>query len=165
MIALESGVTSTVDPLGGSEVVERLTARIEDEARALIDKVDEMGGVVAAIERGYVQRQLHDSAFAQQQRVECGDQQVVGVNSFKSDEPSAVPLLRIDPEQEAERRERMADFRRSRDASGVQTALDAVRESARRPKNLLPPIHAAVLASATLGEISDALRDVFGTHD
>ena len=164
VIALESGVTQAVDPLGGSFCIESLTDRLEEEALAYIARIDDQGGMVAAIENGYVQREIHDSAYALQQRIESGEQTVVGVNSFRSEEPAAVPLLQIDHSQETERREQLARFRSERDSVAASAALDRMRDVAAGSDNLVPAIRAAVAAGTTLGEISDALREVFGTH-
>ncbi len=165
VLALESGVDRAVDPLGGSYCIEGLTDRIEEEALAYIARIDDQGGMVAAIENGYVQREIHDSAYALQQRVERGEQTVVGVNAFRSNEPADVPLLQIDHSQEAERRGELARFRSERDAGGAAVALDRLRNEAAGSGNLVPAIRTAVAAAATLGEISDALRDVFGSHE
>ena len=164
VIALESGVTQAVDPLGGSYCIESLTDRLEEEALAYIARIDDLGGMVAAIENGYVQREIHDSAYALQQRIESGEQTVVGVNSFRSDEPAGVPLLQIDHSQEAERREHLAKYRSDRDSVAAEAVLGRLRDVAAGGGNLVPAIRAAVAAGATLGEISDALREVFGTH-
>ena len=164
VIALESGVTQAVDPLGGSYCIESLTDRLEEEALAYIARIDDQGGMVAAIEDGYVQREIHDSAYALQQRIESGEQTVVGVNSFRSDEPAGVPLLQIDHSQENERREELAKYRSDRDSVAAAAALARLRDVASGGGNLVPAIRAAVAAGATLGEISDALREVFGTH-
>ena len=164
VIALESGVTQAVDPLGGSYCIESLTDRLEEEALAYIARIDDLGGMVAAIENGYVQREIHDSAYALQQRIESGEQTVVGVNSFRSDEPAGVPLLQIDHSQETERREHLAKYRSARDSVAAAAALGRLRDVAAGGGNLVPAIRDAVAAGATLGEISDALREVFGTH-
>ncbi len=165
VIALESGVTQAVDPLGGSYCIESLTDRLEEEALAYIARIDDQGGMVAAVENGYVQREIHDSAYELQQRIESGEQTVVGVNSFRSDEPAEVPLLQIDHSQETERREGLAKYRSERDSVAAAAALDRLRDVAAGSGNLVPAIRAAVAAGATLGEISDALREVFGTHE
>ena len=164
VIALESGVPRAVDPLGGSYCVEGLTDRLEEEAVAYISRIDDLGGMVPAIENGYVQREIHDSAYRVQQKIERGEQTVVGVNAFRTDEPSEVPLLQIDQSQEAERRQELAKYRSNRDLPSTAAALDRLRDEAEGSGNLLPAIRTAVAASATLGEISDALREVFGTH-
>ena len=164
VIALESGVTQAVDPLGGSYCIESLTDRLEEEALAYIARIDDLGGMVAAIENGYVQREIHDSAYALQQRIESGEQTVVGVNSFRLDEPAGVPLLQIDHSQETQRREELAKYRSGRDSVAAAAALGRLRDVAAGGGNLVPAIRAAIAAGATLGEISDALREVFGTH-
>lgn len=164
VIAHESGVTATADPLGGSYCIEGLTSELEEEASAYLATIDEMGGMVAAIECGYVQREIQDSAYAMQQRVERGEQLIVGVNSYRSEEPSSVPILRIDATQERDRADEVAGFRATRKQDEAEAALDRLREAAAGTDNLLPAIRAAVEAATTLGEISDALRDVFGTY-
>ncbi len=164
VIALESGVTQAVDPLGGSYCIEGLTDRLEEEALAYIARIDDQGGMVAAIENGYVQREIHDSAYALQQRIESGERTVVGVNSFRSDESAGVPLLQIDQSQEAQRREELAKYRSDRDSAAAAAALGRLRDAAAGGGNLVPAIRNSVAAGATLGEISDALREVFGTH-
>ena len=165
VIALESGVAATADPLGGSYCIEGLTAELEEQASAYIAKIDEMGGMVAAIERGYVQREIQESAYAFQQRVERGEQTVVGVNAYRSDEPASVPILRIDADHERVRAVELEGLRAARDWEACDAALDRLRAVAVGTDNLVPSIRAAVQAGATLGEISDALRDVFGTYD
>ena len=165
VIALESGVTNTVDPLGGSYCVEDLTCALEEEALAYLASIDGFGGMVAAIERGYVQREIQESAYAFQQRVERGEETIVGVNAYRAEEVEAVPLLRLDAAQEGERAEALADFRAKRDGSAAEASLDRLRAAAEGGSNLMPPTVEAVEAAATLGEISDALRDVFGTHE
>ena len=164
VIALESGVTQAVDPLGGSYCIEGLTDRLEEEALAYIARIDDQGGMVAAIENGYVQREIHDSAYALQQRIESGEQTVVGVNSFRSDESAGVPLLQIDQSQEAQRHEELAKYRSDRNSAAAAAALGRLRDAAAGGGNLVPAIRNSVAAGATLGEISDALREVFGTH-
>ena len=164
VIALESGVTDAADPLGGSYCIEGLTAELEEEATAYLETIDELGGMVAAIEQGYVQREIQESAYAFQRRVESGDQTIVGVNAYRSEEPEPVPILRIDEGQESQRATDLADWRSTRDRSACEASLDHLRETAGSSRNLLPAIRRAVKASATLGEISDALRDVFGEY-
>ena len=163
VIALESGVAGTADPLGGSYCIEGLTSELEEEALAYLGTIDEMGGMVAAIEQGYVQREIQESAYAFQRRVETGEQTVVGVNAYRSDEPEPVPILRIDSSQDRERAAELAAFRAARDGAASAAALERLRAAAAGDTNLLPVIRDAVETGATLGEISDALRDVFGT--
>ena len=164
VIALESGVAETPDPLGGSYCIEGLTDDLEEQANAYLETIEGMGGMVAAIERGWVQREIHESAYAFQRRVETGEQSIVGVNAFASGKHEAVPILRIDPAQEQERLAELAEFRARRSRAAVEEVLDSLREGAAGNANLLPLIRGAVEADATLGEISDALRDVFGTY-
>ena len=164
IIASESGVANTVDPVGGAYEIERRTDGIERDARALIDAIDAAGGTLAAIETGLIQRQIQDSAYAAQQGIERGDQVIVGVNRYETDEPAAIALLRIDPETERRQRSAVARVRETRDASACAAALDAVERAARDGSNLVPEVIAAVEARATLGEVADAMRRVFGEH-
>ncbi|HVI94026.1 MAG TPA: methylmalonyl-CoA mutase family protein, partial [Anaeromyxobacter sp.] len=126
-------------------------------------KIDEMGGMVQAISKGYVQREIQEAAYAWQRQVEAKEQVVVGVNAFKSDDPP-VTVMKVDPAVEARQVERVQAFRAKRSGAAAKQAVDAVRAAARGKDNLMPPIVAAVKAQATLGEISDALRDVFGEY-
>ncbi len=163
IIASESGVADVVDPLGGSWAIEALTDEIEGRAEQYIARIDEMGGMVEAISRGFVQREIQDAAYAWQRRVETGEQVVVGVNAYTAEE-AAVPVMKIDPALEAEQVTRLRALRARRSAVAVAAALGAVRAAARGTENLMPRILEAVKAEATLGEISDALRDVFGEY-
>ncbi len=164
ILAHESGLDRSVDPLAGSWYVEALTDRIEAEARALIEQLDDMGGAARAIEQGVMQRAIADSAWAQQQAIETGRQVVVGVNRFTSDEAPPVIDTPDFSALEREQAERLASVRRGRDTAAMGAALQAVGEAARGDAPLMPPIIAAVRARATLGEISDALRAAWGTH-
>ena len=163
IIANESGCADVVDPLGGSWMVESLTDEIEGRAEEYLRKIDELGGMVQAISRGYVQREIQDSAYAWQKQVEAREQLVVGVNAFRSEEPS-VEVMKVDPALEAEQVERLRAFRARRNSTLARQAVDALREAARGKDNLMPLILGAVKAEATLGEVSDALRDVFGEY-
>ncbi len=163
IIASESGVADVVDPLGGSWAIEALTDEIEGRAEQYIARIDGMGGMVEAISRGFVQREIQDAAYAWQRRVETGEQVVVGVNAYTAEE-AAVPVMKIDPALEAEQVTRLRALRARRSAVAVAAALEAVRAAARGTENLMPRILEAVKAEATLGEISDALRDVFGEY-
>jgi methylmalonyl-CoA mutase N-terminal domain/subunit len=164
IIASESGVANTADPVGGAWEIERRTADIEAQARKLIDAIDAAGGTLEAIESGRIQRQIQESAYADQQAVERGERVVVGVNRFATDEPHAITLLRIDPESERRQAAAVRALRQTRDDAAWQRAMTAVEQAARDGTNLVPPIVEAVLARATLGEIADALRRVFGEH-
>jgi len=166
IIAFESGVPNTVDPIGGSHAIERLTDRIEQEASAILDRIDRLGGTLAAIEGGVIQRDIQDAAYVAQQRVDSGETVVVGVNRFADvdKEAAGIETLSIDPESEAQQIERVRGVRAARDRSEWRAALDAVTAAARGTDNLVPPIVRAVEAHATVGEISDAMRSVFGEH-
>jgi methylmalonyl-CoA mutase N-terminal domain/subunit len=164
IIAHESGVTSTVDPLGGSFLVEKLTDELEAEAEAYIRKIDEMGGVVAAIEQGYVQKEIESSAYRLGQSVESGERVVVGVNRFVSDQEPRLKLLRIDEEVAVRQIEKLRRVRAERDYARVERALAAVVEASRGHDNLMPHILEAVRAYASVGEICGVLREVFGEY-
>jgi methylmalonyl-CoA mutase N-terminal domain/subunit len=164
ILATESGAANTIDPLAGSYVIEKLTDEIEAQAREYLRKIDAMGGMVRAIEAGYVQREIQQAAYEYQQAIERGERVVVGVNQYVDQARSSPPLLRIDPEIERTQVERLASLRARRDAARVQSTLQAVEKTARTDCNLLPTILDAVKAYATVGEISDALRRVFGEY-
>ncbi|MFO7171684.1 MAG: methylmalonyl-CoA mutase family protein [Bacillota bacterium] len=164
IIAHESGVTETVDPLAGSYYVEYLTSEIERRALAYIEKIDAMGGAVAAIEQGYIQREIQEAAYRYQQEVESGQRVVVGVNRYQVEEEPPTDLLQVDPAVAERQKERIARVKARRDGTLVAERLDALRRAARGSENLMPYILEAVKAYATLGEIADALRDVFGEY-
>ena len=164
VIAHESGVTAVVDPLGGSYFVESLTDRIEAEALAYIDRIDRMGGMIAAIEQGYPQREIAESAYRDQQAIERAERIVVGVNAFTTDDDSAPPILYIDDSVAGTQLAHVAAIKARRDASTVARALDAMRAAARHDGPLMEPILDAVRAYATVGEMCDALRDVWGEY-
>ncbi len=164
VIAHESGVASSVDPLAGSYFIEELTDRIEAEASELIAKIDKAGGVVAAIEEGFIQRQIENSAYEYQQEIEKGERIVVGVNEFKIDEESKPPLLRVDPEVENSQIHGLKELREKRNNKNVEEALANLSACARNTSNLMPEILAAVKTYATLGEICQVLRNEFGEY-
>jgi len=164
VIRYESGVADTADPLGGAYSIEHLTNEIERLASDYIQKIDEIGGMLRAIEKGYVQREVEHAAYDYQRRVESGEQTVVGMNRFTSDEATSVPLLRLDPELERQQIERLDRVRARRDGREVSEALGEVERAAGTDENLMPHIVRAVEAYATLGEISDRLRAVFGEY-
>jgi methylmalonyl-CoA mutase, N-terminal domain len=164
ILAYESGVANTVDPVAGAYAIEAATDAIERDARAILDRIDALGGTLAAIEAGVIQREIQDAAYEAQQAIDTGRQLVVGVNRFTSDEPVEVDLLRIDPEIEARQIERVRAVRASRNATAWRARLDAVGAAAREGHNLVPPIVAAVEARATVGEIADTLRTEFGEY-
>jgi len=164
VIAYESGVTAEPDPLGGSEYIEGLTSKIESGAREIIERIDALGGPLAAIEKGYVQGEIQDSAYKFQRAVEEGRQIVVGVNKFQTAETESPKTFRIDPELERQQVERLRAVRASRSNSAVQRALCDLEAAARGADNLLPKILTSCGALATVGEISDTLRRVFGEY-
>ncbi len=164
IIANESGVANTVDPVGGSYEIESRTNDIEQQAGALVARIDAAGGILAAIESGMIQREIQESAFRAQRAIETGDATVVGVTRFQTGDTAAIVTLTIDPELERVQKARVQRIRASRDGSTWRASLDAVAHAARDGSNLVPPIINAVTAMATVGEISDTLRTVFGEH-
>jgi len=164
IIAQETGVANTVDPVAGSYAIEKLTNEIESAAQAYVSKIDTLGGMLRAIEAGYPQMEIQKSAYEYQQAVERGEQVVVGVNRFQTTEEQSIPTMRIDPEIERSQVSRLNDLRARRDSAKSQAALEEVERRARTTENLMPAILAAVEAYATVGEISDALRRAFGEY-
>ena len=164
IIAHETGVSNTLDPVAGSFAIEKLTDEIEAGAQEYIARIDAMGGMLRAIETGYVQQEIQKSAYEYQQAVERKEQIVVGVNRFKAGEERPIPTLRIDPEIERTQVERLKALRARRDATKSRTALEEVERRARGNENLMPAVLAAVEAYATVGEVSDALRRAFGEY-
>ena len=162
ILAYESGVSDTVDPLGGSHAVERLTKQIEEEAETYIAKIDGLGGAVHAVP--FMQREIQEAAYRYQQEVESKARIVVGVNEFVTEEPPPSGLFQVDPKVGERVSERLGELRKRRDPDLAAQALDRLEAAARGKENLLPPILAAVNACVTLGEICDALRRVFGVH-
>ena len=164
MIAYETGVTDTVDPLAGSYYVESLTREIYERAYDYIRKIDEMGGAPAAIEQGYVQREIQDSAYAYQREIEKDERIVVGLNRFQMEEEKPKNLLRVDPAVRTQQVERLRKLKAERNGESVKNALAALDQGARGDDNLMPLIMEAVRGYATLGEICDVLRGVFGEY-
>ncbi|MEA2645219.1 MAG: methylmalonyl-CoA mutase, N-terminal domain [Chloroflexota bacterium] len=164
VIAHETGITPVADPLAGSYLVEALTAEMEAGARALIGEIDERGGSVKAIESGWMQRQIADSAYHFQQAVERGDRVIVGVNRFQSKDEADVEIQRVTPEQEEEQRRRVARVRADRDNDAVARNLDALEQAARGEDNVLVSMKQAFADYATIGEVYGRLRDVWGRY-
>jgi methylmalonyl-CoA mutase, N-terminal domain len=164
VLAEETGVTDTIDPLGGAYAIERLTDQIEEESRRLIAQMDAMGGVLKAIETGFVQRAIHQSAYAYQRQVESGETVVVGVNRYGMETDVADPEFRLDPELEQRQVEQLRAVRARRDSVAVAQALATLEQAARGEGNLMEPILACVSAYASVGEICDRLRLVFGAY-
>ena len=164
VIAHETGVTNTVDPVGGAFAIEALTDRIEADARVIIETIDRMGGMLAAIDAGFVQRAIQDAAYEAQRRVDSGASVVVGVNRFQTTATMAIETLRIDPAAEREQVARVQAVRATRSPSAWRRAIDDLALAAAGGSNLMPPIIAAVEAKATVGEVSDTLRAQFGEY-
>jgi methylmalonyl-CoA mutase N-terminal domain/subunit len=164
ILAHESGLPNTVDPVGGSYAVEHLTNEIETGARACIERIDALGGMLRAIETGYVQREIQKASYEYQQSVERNERIIVGVNRYRTERQEPIPILRIDPAIEQEQIERLRTLRARRDAPRAAKAVAEVESRASSGENLMPAILAAVEANATVGEISDAMRRVFGEH-
>jgi methylmalonyl-CoA mutase N-terminal domain/subunit len=164
IIAHESGVANTVDPLGGAYHIERLTTEIEAGARELLARVEAVGGTLAAIEAGFIQRQIQEAAYRAQVAVDSGEAVVVGVNRYQSSEGPRIEVFQVDPDLEREQVRRVQAGRTARDHAAWRRALDAVNAAARGRDNLVPAVIAAVEAHATVGEIADTLRSVFGEY-
>ena len=165
IIAHESGVTNLVDALGGSYAIEHLTTRIEREVVEIIDKVEAMGGAVACIERGYFQQELANAAYRRQKEIDSGDKVLVGLNRYQDEEEKQnIPVFKVDPESEQRQIQRLQELRATRDADAVARTLAALEDAARRDENVIPTTIEAAKAYATLGEICDTLRAVYGSH-
>jgi methylmalonyl-CoA mutase N-terminal domain/subunit len=164
VLAYETDVTATVDPFAGSYVVEQLTDETEAAALDLMRQVEDFGGAVAAIEKGFQKQEIERSAYRIARQIDGGERIVVGVNRFQVAEEEPYEPLRVDPAIEARQAERLATLRSERDADAVETALTALREAARGTANCLYPMKEALAARATVGEVCDALRDVWGVY-
>jgi len=164
IIAHESGVTNTIDPMAGSYYVENLTDEIEKRAREYLDKIEKIGGGLKAIEAGYLAREIQESSWKFQREVESKERVVVGVNEFATNETNRGKLLRVDPRVRDEQMARLQALRARRDNARAQDALNALRDAARGTSNLMPAILACVESYATLGEICDTLRKEFGEY-
>jgi len=164
ILACESGVTNTVDPLGGAYAIETMTDEIEAGAERYLRDIDAMGGMLRAIERGYVQREIQESAYRYQTQVESGEATIVGVNRFAGAAPQTIELLAVDERVGSDQCRRVTELRASRDGRAAERALATLRAAAAGGENLMPAILAAVEALATVGEISDCLREVFGIY-
>ena len=165
LIAHESGVANTVDPFGGSYFVERLTQALEDGARAYFSRIDELGGMVQAIEQGFPQREIAESAYQFQQAVETGDKTIVGVNQYTDELDTPVKTLSIHGDVEIQQVERLQQLRETRNTQAVTRALDKLRAAAGGTDNLMPLLIEAVQVYATVGEMCDALREVWGEYE
>ncbi|HUP69547.1 MAG TPA: methylmalonyl-CoA mutase family protein, partial [Acidimicrobiales bacterium] len=164
VMAHESGVADTTDPLAGSYFVERLTDEVEALALAYLDKIDGMGGAVAAIEAGFMQDEIEQAAYAYAKAIDDGGKVIVGVNRYAVEDPEVAEVFPIDPAFQEEQANRVRTLRQDRDQAGVDAALGDVAAAARGTQNLLEPMRVALSRRATLGEVSDVLRDAFGTY-
>jgi methylmalonyl-CoA mutase N-terminal domain/subunit len=165
IIAHETGVTNVVDALGGSYALEHLTTRIEREVGEIISKVETMGGAVACIERGFFQQELADAAYRRQREIDKGEKVLVGLNRYRDEEEElSIPVFKVDPESERHQVQRLHELRATRDADAVARSLAALEDAARRNDNVIPTTIEAAKAYATLGEICDSLRKVYGSY-
>jgi methylmalonyl-CoA mutase N-terminal domain/subunit len=164
VLAYESGVPNTVDPLAGSYAIEALTHQIESAAQTYLEKIAALGGMLKAIERGYIQQEIQNAAYEQQRAIDSEQAVVVGVNRFQMNEEKSVPIQRIDEQLERNQVERLRALRARRDQKKWKATLQAVEAAARSGENLMPRILDAVESYATVGEISDAMRQVFGEY-
>ncbi len=163
IIAEESGVANTIDPLGGSFYVEQMTNRLEAQTREYFRKIDDLGGVLPAIEMGFFQREIQEAAYRYQREIDTDERHIIGVNAYKDQEPISIPLLEMDPEGYRRQLSRLEELRRTRDNGAVGQALDNLRIACQGTENTMPYILNAVRSYATLGEIIDVMREVFGT--
>jgi methylmalonyl-CoA mutase N-terminal domain/subunit len=162
VLAYESGVAETVDPFAGSYFVESLTDEVEERSWELMKKVEELGGSVEALE--FMQREIEESAHSYHERYRSGQDVIVGVNKFVTDQVDDVDILKVDPESEQRQLARLKAFKEHRDQAAVDAKLDALRDVARGDGNMLPPMREALAADASLGEVCGAMRDVFGEY-
>ena len=162
ILAHETSITDTVDPLGGSYYIEHLTGQIENEANTYIDQIQNLGGALGALQQGFQIKEIHDSAYKLQQDIESNERLVVGVNSFQTEDPTLIPIQRIDPNQTRIQLERLAKVKSERDSSAVKQSLETLKVAASGNQNMMPIMIDAVENYVTVGEISDALREVFG---
>jgi len=164
VIAFESGVPAVPDPLGGSYFIESLTAEVEKRANEYMRRIDEMGGMIPAIERGFPQTEIANASYEYQHTIETGEQKIVGVNAFTEQDDEQIELLQIDESSQKHQLEKLAKLKSRRDNGKVQKSLDALRRAAEGKDNTMPFILDAVRAYATVGEICDAFRSVFGSY-
>jgi methylmalonyl-CoA mutase N-terminal domain/subunit len=165
ILAHETGVHRTVDPLGGSWFVEALTDQMEKDASDIIKTIDDMGGVVEGIHKGYFRRAIAEASYRFGQEMEAGDRIIVGVNAYpEGNEEKQVEILQIDHKVETDQCDRLSTFKKKRDAGGVKKALDEIRRAARHNENVMPSLVDAALANCTLGEMVQAMADVYGRY-
>jgi len=163
IIAEESGVANTIDPLGGSFYVEQMTNHLEAQVREYFRKIEDLGGVLPAIEMGFFQREIQEAAYRYQREIDTDERHIIGVNAYKDQEPISIPLLEMDPEGHRRQVSRLEELRRTRDNGAVGQALDNLRIACQGTENTMPYILDAVRTYSTLGEVIDVMREVFGT--
>jgi methylmalonyl-CoA mutase N-terminal domain/subunit len=161
----ETGVANTVDPLGGSYFLEATTNRLESQAREYFQQIEDLGGVLPAIQTGFMQREIQNAAYRYQLEIDQDDRIIVGINAFADDGPVSIPLLEMDPQGYEHQVSRLEDLRQSRDNGAVGQALDRLRIACEGTENTMPFILDAVRVYATLGEVTDVMREVFGTYE
>ena len=164
MVTAESGAANTVDPLGGSYFVEAMTNRIEAQARAYFQRIEELGGVLPAIERGFFQQEISDAAYQYQREIDSRRRTIVGVNDFVDEKPIRIPILEMDPRGAERQIQRLEKLRRERDSGRVGQALDRLRLACQGTQNTMPVLLDCVRAYATLGEIIGVMKEVFGVY-
>jgi methylmalonyl-CoA mutase N-terminal domain/subunit len=164
IIAHESGITSSIDPMGGSFMVEALTNKMEEACYKYFDRIDSLGGVIPALEKGFFQREIAEAAHRYQQEIENGERIIVGLNDFLIDEPLTIPILKMDEDGEKRHLKRLNRVRRERSSGDVAERLRELKHAAQGTENLMPYILEAVRSYATLGEICGVLREVFGEY-
>jgi methylmalonyl-CoA mutase N-terminal domain/subunit len=164
ILALESGVADIADPLGGSWAIEELTEEIVQRARTYLARIDELGGAIAGLEKGFQQKEIADAAYAEQMAIEGGERKIVGINAHRTDSNPPTDLLTVDPEGERRQVEKLRAFRQSRSSQQVEQSLRALSDAAAGETNLMQPILGSARAGCTVGEIADNLREVFGEH-
>ncbi|HID32082.1 MAG TPA: methylmalonyl-CoA mutase, partial [bacterium (Candidatus Stahlbacteria)] len=164
IIAHESGVANTIDPLAGSYLIESLTSRIEEEASDYIKKIDEIGGAVGAVEKGFFKKEIEESAYRYQKEIESGRRKLVGVNIYPEGDGMRYEILKVRPEVEVSQKERLIKIKKTRNKKRIDDLLEKLKTEAKGDGNLMPVIIELVRLRATIGEISDALREVFGEH-
>jgi methylmalonyl-CoA mutase, N-terminal domain len=164
VVAYESGIADTADPLAGSYFIESLTNEIENKAQELIATIDAMGGSVSAIEQGFIQNEIARSAYKYQRKIESKEKIIVGLNKFQSDEKNSIPVFRVDDNIREQQVKKLATLKQRRDADKVTNSLEAIRQKATSTENIIPAVIEAVENYCTLGEIADVLRKIFGEH-
>jgi methylmalonyl-CoA mutase N-terminal domain/subunit len=164
VIAFESGVTDTVDPLGGSYFIESLTTEVEEAAWKLIQKIDSMGGSVAAIEQGFIQNEIAKSAYEYQRNIETGEKIIVGVNKFRSEDKGDIPVMKVDDNIRTMQVQKLNHLRSNRDNAKIDQCLQLLNDKCNSGENIMPAVVEAVENKCTLGEIADTLREVYGEY-